>query len=75
MNAPAATARASPENIALASSAGLTNLLVRMAAIRPAHDELGAGLRLAGPDNKNIENNPMQSNRWAATSHSGWLQA
>jgi hypothetical protein len=21
------------------------------------------------PDNKNIENNPMQSSRWAATSH------
>ena len=34
------------------------------------HDEFTSRLKLAWPDNKNIENNPMQSNRRAATSRS-----
>ena len=33
------------------------------------HDEFRSGLKLVWPDNKNIENNPMQSSRWAATSY------
>ena len=41
----------------------------RQIAVNPLEDdEFGSGLRLAWPDNKNIENNPMQSNPEAASS-------
>src|SRR5271166_2109382 len=44
------------------------NLFAALVRLLRRHDEFRSRLRLAWPDNKNIENNPMQSNRGAAAS-------
>jgi hypothetical protein len=47
-----------PDTIAVASGARLASLLVRMAAIRPVHDEFRVGLRLAGAGQQKYRKQP-----------------